>query len=80
MLVNIQEAGLHLSELVERAAAGEEIILAKAGRPMARRVAYDGERRPRVPGALKGRIRISEDFDQTPAWLVDAFEVDLLRC
>lgn len=74
MLVNIHQAKTHLSRLVEQAAAGEEIIIGKAGRPMARLVAYAPERTPRVPGALRGRIQIADDFDVTPEWLVDAFE------
>ncbi len=74
MLVNIHQAKTHLSRLVEQAAAGEEIIIGKAGRPMARLIAYAPERKPRVPGALRGRIRIAEDFDLTPEWLVEAFE------
>jgi len=74
MLVNIHQAKTHLSRLVEQAAAGDEIIIGKAGRPMARLIAYAPERTPRVPGAMRGRIRIAEDFDVTPEWLVDAFE------
>ena len=74
MLVNIHQAKTHLSRLVEQAAAGEEVIIGKAGRPMARLIAYTPERTPREPGALRGRIHIAEDFDMTPEWLVDAFE------
>ncbi|MDP9403903.1 MAG: type II toxin-antitoxin system Phd/YefM family antitoxin [Actinomycetota bacterium] len=74
MLVNIHEAKTHLSRLVEQAAAGEEIIIGKAGRPMARLVAFTERRKPRKPGALKGRIRIADDFDETPESLLDAFE------
>lgn len=74
MLVNIHEAKTHLSRLVEQAAAGEEVIIGKAGRPVARLIAYSPERTPRVPGALRGQIRIADDFDATPSWLVEAFE------
>ena len=74
MIVNIHEAKTHLSRLVERAAAGEEIIIGKAGRPMARLVPYLKRKRPRKPGALKGKIWVADDFDETPAWLLDAFE------
>lgn len=74
MIVNMHAAKTHLSRLVERAAAGEEIIIGKAGRPRARLVAYEPPRTSRRPGALKGRLRVSDDFDQTPAWLIDAFE------
>ncbi len=61
--INIHAAKTHLSRLVERAAAGEDIVIAKAGRPMVRLVALHRPLLPRAPGALKGRIRISEDFD-----------------
>jgi prevent-host-death family protein len=74
MIVNIHEAKTHLSRLVDRAAAGEEIIIGKAGHPRARLVPYVEDRTPRVPGKLRGRIRIAEDFDQTPESLLDAFE------
>ena len=61
--VNIHEAKTHLSRLVEAAAAGEEIIIAKSGRPMAKLIALEAPEQPRRPGALRGRIRMHEDFD-----------------
>jgi len=70
----MHQAKTHLSRLVEQAAAGEEVIIGKAGRPVARLVAYKAVRTPRVPGSMKGRIRIADDFDDTPAWLIDSFE------
>lgn len=74
MMVNVHEAKTHLSRLIERAAAGEEIIIGKAGRPMARLVPYVERTRPRRPGALKGRLWVADDFDETPEWLLDEFE------
>lgn len=74
MLVNIHEAKTHLSRLVERAAAGEEIVIGRAGRPVARLTAYRPDVAPRLPGALKGRIWVAADFDATPSSLLDAFE------
>jgi prevent-host-death family protein len=74
MLVNIHEAKTHLSRLVDRAAAGEDIIIGKAGRPVARLVPYTRSREPRSPGRWAGRVTIAPDFDETPGWLVDAFE------
>jgi prevent-host-death family protein len=61
--VNIHEAKTHLSRLVEDAARGEEIVIAKAGKPIARLVALTEKKAVRKPGALKGKIRISPDFD-----------------
>lgn len=71
--INLYEAKTQLSQLVERAAAGEEIIIAKAGRPMARLVPIQTAV-VRVPGQLKGQIRIGADFDaDLPEGLADAF-------
>ncbi len=74
--VNIYEAKTHFSRLVELAAAGEEIVIAKAGKPVARLVPLrDGTGR-REPGCLAGRFRVSDDFDAPlPEDLLDAFGV-----
>ena len=61
--VNVHEAKTHLSRLLARVAAGEEVIISKAGRPIARLVPIRARKGKRVPGQDKGRIRISEDFD-----------------
>jgi prevent-host-death family protein len=61
--VNIYEAKTSLSELVERAAAGEEIIIAKAGKPKARLVPLESVLPRRVPGHGKGKWTVAEDFD-----------------
>lgn len=58
---NIHEAKTHLSRLIEAVAAGEEIVIAKAGRPMARLVAMSATAGPRVLGVLAGQVRESED-------------------
>ena len=60
---NLYEAKSALSRLVDEAAAGDEIIIAKAGRPMAKLVPLTGAGRERCPGAWKGRMRIGDDFD-----------------
>jgi prevent-host-death family protein len=62
--LNLYDAKTHLSELVDRAAGGEEIVIAKAGKPKARLVPMEGApRTPRQPGCWKGRIEIAPDFD-----------------
>jgi prevent-host-death family protein len=72
---NLYEAKSSLSRLVDRAAAGEEIIIAKAGHPVARLVPFQGPRRPRRPGGWEGRVRIREDFDAPlPDEVLAAFE------
>ena len=62
--VNIHAAKTHLSRLVERAEHGEETVIARNGRPVARLVPYQEERKPRVPGGWKGAVRILPGFDE----------------
>src|SRR5437763_5657655 len=63
-IVNLYAAKTHLSELVERAAAGEEIVIAKAGKPKAKLVPYQPPRKKRRFGQnLLGITYIAEDFD-----------------
>jgi prevent-host-death family protein len=59
---NVHEAKTHLSRLLDRVAQGEEVIIAKSGRPVAKLVRVTAE--PRRPGRLKGRIRIGPDFEE----------------
>jgi prevent-host-death family protein len=73
--VNLYEAKTHLSELVERAARGEEVVIAKAGQPRARLVPLAHPQRARKPGVWKGRVVIAADFDAPlPADVLAAFE------
>jgi prevent-host-death family protein len=72
--VNIHAAKTHLSRLVDEAAAGEEIIIAKAGKPLARLVPFTSTRERRAPGLMKGKIWIAEDFDEPlPEEIMAAF-------
>src|SRR6202521_1175803 len=64
--LNLYHAKAHLSELVERAARGEEIVIAKAGRPRARLVQLASPVRSRQPGAWKQKVWIADDFDSPP--------------
>lgn len=73
MVVNIHEAKTHLSRLLERVARGEEIVIAKAGTPVAKLVAYAEPSGPRSPGAWKGRVKMSPDFDELPDELAARF-------
>lgn len=61
--VNIYDAKTRLSRLVDRAEAGEEIIIVRGGRPAARLVAFRQASFERKPGRMRGRIRLSRDFD-----------------
>ena len=61
---NIHNAKTHLSELVELAYAGEEVIICKAGRPMVKLVRYQQEEGNRQPGSWRGKVKIAKDFDE----------------
>jgi prevent-host-death family protein len=61
--VNIHEAKTHLSRLADDAARGEEIIIARAGKPVARLVAAESPTNVPCPGLLKGVLEIADDFD-----------------
>ena len=76
-MTNIHEAKTHFSKLVERAAAGEEIIIGKAGKPVARLVPYQETPPKRVPGSMKGKIRLAPDFDELPDDVLTAFKGEL---
>lgn len=74
-VLNLYEAKTSLSDLVERAAAGEEIVIAKAGRPLAKLVPLDRASERRKPGGWEGKVRIADDFDAPlPDDVLDAFE------
>lgn len=76
MTLNLYEAKTRLSSLVDEAAAGAEIVIAKNGKPMAKLVPIR-DRVRRKPGRLKGKIWMSKDFDAPlPQELLDAFEGD----
>ncbi|HEY4035543.1 MAG TPA: type II toxin-antitoxin system Phd/YefM family antitoxin [Ktedonobacteraceae bacterium] len=76
--VNIHQAKTHLSQLLEDVARGEEIVIAKAGKPIARLVAVTATSQPRQRGLLKGRITIATNFDAPlPEEILTSFEGDL---
>ena len=72
--VNIHEAKTHLSRLVERVEAGEEIVIARAGRPVARLVSFRKTTRPRMLGRWRDQIVIAPDFDTPNAEIIRDFE------
>ena len=74
-VINIQAAKTHLSRIVDQAAAGEEIILAKAGKPLVKIIPYAVARKPRLGGQLKGKIHETPD-----AWAADtALETEMIE-
>jgi prevent-host-death family protein len=62
-IINIHEAKTHLSRIVDEVAAGGEVIIAKAGKPMARLSPLAGVPRAKKLGLLKGKIKVSDDFN-----------------
>jgi prevent-host-death family protein len=72
---NLYEAKTALSRLVDRAAGGEEIVIAKAGKPLAKLVPLAHRALPRAPGGWEGRVEIADDFDAPlPDEIQAAFE------
>ena len=74
MIVNIHEAKTHFSKLVERAEGGEEIVIGRAGRPVAMLVPFRGSDQPRTAGSARGRIRILSGFDEMDGEIAGWFE------
>ncbi len=72
--VNIHEAKTHFSKLIERVRLGEEVIVAKAGTPIARLVPVQAPPKQRQPGSARGQIEIGDDFDAPlPPDIAEAF-------
>lgn len=77
-VVNVHAAKTNLSRLLERAEAGEEIVIARAGKPVARLVPYVMERPRRVFGRLKGKIVLHGEFDADNEDITREFEDSVL--
>ena len=78
-IINISEAKAQLSSLIEKVMGGQEVIIGKAGKPVAKLVRYERSDEPRKPGALQGKIVISKDFDELPEDIAEAFGDDRVR-
>jgi len=77
MIVNtVTEAKAHLSSLLDRVCRGEKIIISRAGKPVAILEPYDAMRRPRRPGALRGKIQIADDFDSLTPGNEEMFDLE----
>ena len=75
MKVNIHEAKTHLSKLLARVGNGEEVIISKAGKPIAKLVPIADKTKKRVPGSAKGKAIIEKNFDAPlPKPILKAFE------
>ena len=73
MEVNVHEAKTHLSKLLERVALGEEVIIAKAGAPVAKLIPFDQEPKTRVFGSAKGEFSVPDDFNEIDPEIEDLF-------
>jgi prevent-host-death family protein len=74
MEVNVHEAKTHLSKLLERVAMGEEVIIAKAGRPVAKLVPVERRIKRRTLGSAEGEFVVPDDFnDPLPKEIEDLF-------
>jgi prevent-host-death family protein len=74
-ITNITEAKAHFSALIEKVLAGEEIIIGKSGKPVAKLVRFERREESRQPGALKGKIKIADNFDELPDDIAKAFGI-----
>lgn len=75
MQVNVHEAKTHFSKLLMRVKNGEEVIIAKAGEPIARLVSVTGRPARRVPGSAKGKINVAPGFEEPlPDSIIKDFE------
>jgi prevent-host-death family protein len=77
MTVNIHEAKTNLSKLIAFLEKGEEVIIAKAGNPVAKLVSFVPEKKKRTPNLLKGQVAFYEDFNSSDDEIVRLFEGEL---
>lgn len=74
-VVNVHEAKTHFSRLLERVRRGEEVVIGKAGRPVARLVPLEQATARRAPGSARGKFRLARNFDSPlPKAVLDDFE------
>ena len=73
MTINVHAAKTNFSKLLARVATGEEIVIAKAGKPVAKLVPVENKPAQRIPGIDKGKIWMAPDFDELPEDFLDLF-------
>ncbi len=72
-VANINEAENNLSQLIEYALQGEEVIISKAGKPLVKLVRYSPPSTARTPGLWAGKVKMADDFDVTPNEIINTF-------
>mgnify|MGYP006283826831 CR=1 FL=1 len=70
---NVSRAKATLSKLIAMVGRGEDVVIGKAGKPVAKLIPYGKDPRPRKAGQWKGRIKIAPDFDELPDDILDSF-------
>ncbi len=73
VVTTVTEAKTQLSKLIAMVEAGEEVVIGRNGKPIAKLVPYEPKRESWKPGALKGKIWIADDFDELPEDIARAF-------
>lgn len=73
-IINIHQAKTNLSKLIEAVITGEEVVIAKAGKPLVKLIPYSEDRKSRTPGGWEGQVIMSDDFDEElPAEILAGF-------
>jgi antitoxin (DNA-binding transcriptional repressor) of toxin-antitoxin stability system len=76
-IVNIKEAETRLAQVIEKVLAGEEVVIAEAGKPLVKIIRYVQNDEPRRPGFWKGKVKMTEDFDELPDELLRALPQEI---
>lgn len=72
-ITNIHEAKTQLSKLIEAVLQGEDVIIAKAGKPLVKMIPYIPHCEPRKPGYWRGKVTMADDFDTLPESVINSF-------
>ena len=72
-ITNIHNAKTNFSKYLKMVADGEEVIICSANKPVAKLISYKSTSKPRMPGKLKGKIKITKDFDKLPSEFLKFF-------
>lgn len=73
-MINIYQAKTQLSQLINEALQGEEVVISRAGKPLVQLVPFQPQKMKRKPGYWKGKLQIGEDFETLPDEMMDAFK------
>lgn len=74
--INIHDAKTNLSKIIAKVEEGAEVTICRAGKPVAKIIPAAPNSKRLIPGLLKGQVWVADDFNDTPAWLISAFEGD----